>query len=96
MHFCFQEWDYELQLLIKDLTDKNGKMKKKMNPSPESEAGVAYLKITAVYGEFDSFENLKKPTIVTSYLGKTETIQSKSVNTISTLHNVKPVRHILT
>jgi hypothetical protein len=30
------------------------KMKKKMNPSPESEAGIAYLKITAVYGEFDS------------------------------------------
>jgi hypothetical protein len=30
-------------------------MKKKMNPSPESEAGIAYLKITAVYGEFDSW-----------------------------------------
>jgi hypothetical protein len=50
LHFCFQEWNYELQLLKKDLTDKNGKMKmkKKMNPSPESEAGIAYLKITAV------------------------------------------------
>ena len=96
MHFCFQEWDYELQLLKKDLTDRNGKMKKKMNPSPESEAGVAYLKITAVYGEFDSFEDLEKQTKVTSHLGKTEPIKSEWVNTISSLHNVKPVRHILT
>jgi len=87
LHFCFQEWDYELQLLKKDLTDKNGKMKmkKKMNPSPESEAGIAYLKITAVYGEFDSFEDLEKQTKVTSHLGKTETIKSEWVNTISTL-----------
>jgi hypothetical protein len=72
------------------------KMKKKMNPSPESEAGIAYLKITAVYGEVDSFEDLEKQTKVTSHLGKTETIKSEWVNTISTLHNVKPVRHILT
>ena len=71
-------------------------MKKKMNPSPEAEAGVAYLKITAVYGEFDSFEDLGKQTNITSYLGKTETIKSEWVNTIFTLHNVKHVRHILT
>ena len=74
-----EEWNYELQLLKKDLTDKNGKMKmkKKMNPSPESEAGIAYLKITAVYGEFDSFEDLEKQTKVTSHLGKRETIKSE-------------------
>jgi hypothetical protein len=58
---------------------------KQVNPSPESEAGVAYLKITAVYGEFDSFEDLEKQTKVTSHLGKTETIKSEWVNTISTL-----------
>ncbi|CAC5357403.1 unnamed protein product [Mytilus coruscus] len=72
-----EEWENELQLLKKDLTDKNGKIKK-VKPDPETEAGVAFLKMRAVYGKFETFEQLSRPTPVTRCLGKTETIKSSS------------------
>ncbi|XP_052063102.1 uncharacterized protein LOC127702839 [Mytilus californianus] len=75
-----EEWENELQLLKKDLTDKNGKIKK-VKPDPETEAGVAFLKMRAVYGKFETFEQLSRPTPVTRCLGKTETIKSSSSST---------------
>ncbi|CAG2246923.1 unnamed protein product [Mytilus edulis] len=74
------EWENELQLLKKDLTDKNGKIKK-VKPDPETEAGVAFLKMRAVYGKFETFEQLSRPTPVTRCLGKIETVKSRCSST---------------
>lgn len=63
----------------KDLTDKNGKIKK-VKPDPETEAGVAFLKMRAVYGKFETFEQLSRPTPVTRCLGKIETVKSRCVS----------------
>ncbi|XP_071177089.1 titin homolog isoform X3 [Mytilus edulis] len=75
-----EEWENELQLLKKDLTDKNGKIKK-VKPDPETEAGVAFLKMRAVYGKFETFEQLSRPTPVTRCLGKIETVKSRCSST---------------
>ncbi|KAK3100746.1 hypothetical protein FSP39_024595 [Pinctada imbricata] len=70
-----KEWYKELRLLLKDLTDSEGKIKKG-TPDPKSEAGVAFLKIKAVYGRIDTFDVLSRIGLVTRWLDKTRTISS--------------------
>ncbi|XP_048745844.2 uncharacterized protein LOC125658551 isoform X2 [Ostrea edulis] len=68
-----EDWHEELRLLLRDLTDVNGKLKKGA-PDPKSEAGVAFLKIKAVYGKIDKFEVLRHHTNVTKWLDRVKTI----------------------
>ncbi|KAJ8302939.1 hypothetical protein KUTeg_019335 [Tegillarca granosa] len=70
-----KEWHDELKLLLTDLTGADGKIKKNV-PDPQSEAGVAYLKIKAVYGRIDTFEVLSRCNTVTRWLDSTKTISS--------------------
>nr|XP_034336655.1 uncharacterized protein LOC105330416 isoform X4 [Crassostrea gigas] len=68
-----EEWYTELKLLLRDLTDVHGNIKKG-TPDPKSEAGVAFLKIKAVYGKVDRFEALCRQTTVTRWLDEVKTI----------------------
>ncbi|XP_069113087.1 microtubule-associated protein futsch-like [Argopecten irradians] len=70
-----QEWFDELQLLISDLTTADGKLKKHV-PDLDSEAGVAFLKVKAVYGKVDTMAALKRLTAVTRMLDKVKTIKA--------------------
>lgn len=63
---------------MRDLTDVNGKLKKGA-PDPKSEAGVAFLKIKAVYGKIDKFEVLRHHTNVTKWLDRVKTISHSEV-----------------
>lgn len=69
----------ELKLLLRDLTDVHGNIKKG-TPDPKSEAGVAFLKIKAVYGKVDRFEALCRQTTVTRWLDKVKTISHSEVS----------------
>ena len=74
-----QEWNEELRFLLSDLTSADGKIKSYV-PDPDTEAGVAYLKVKAVYGRIDKFENLARISTVTHWLDRTKTIRSMNVN----------------
>ncbi|XP_060079931.1 serine-rich adhesin for platelets-like [Ylistrum balloti] len=70
-----KEWFDELKLLISDLTTADGKLKKSV-PDLESEAGVALLKVKAVYGKVDTVAVLSHLTAVTRMLDKVKTIRA--------------------
>ncbi|XP_066288368.1 uncharacterized protein [Branchiostoma lanceolatum] len=70
-----KEWDDELRLLLTDLIGEDGKAKRK--PDPQSEAGIAWSKIKAVYGRVESYDILSKLPHVRHLLGSTKHI-SKS------------------
>ncbi|CAH1269482.1 NUGGC [Branchiostoma lanceolatum] len=70
-----KEWDDELRLLLTDLVGEDGKAKRK--PDPQSEAGIAWSKIKAVYGRVESYDILSKLPHVRHLLGSTKHI-SKS------------------
>ncbi|XP_078607341.1 uncharacterized protein LOC144879607 [Branchiostoma floridae x Branchiostoma japonicum] len=70
-----KEWDDELRLLLTDLIGEDGKAKRK--PDPQSEAGIAWSKIKAVYGRVESYDVLSKLPHVRHLLGTTKHI-SKS------------------
>ncbi|XP_061188894.1 uncharacterized protein LOC133197070 [Saccostrea echinata] len=75
-----QEWHTELRLLLRDLTDVNGKIKKGI-PDPKSEAGVAFLKIKAVYGKIDTYDVLIRQSVVTRWLDRVRTIAESDPKT---------------
>ncbi|XP_021368917.1 uncharacterized protein LOC110460370 isoform X2 [Mizuhopecten yessoensis] len=70
-----KEWFDELQLLISDLTTADGKLKKSV-PDQDSEAGVAFLKVKAVYGKVDTMAALSRLTAVTRMLDNVKTIRA--------------------
>ncbi|XP_062582804.1 uncharacterized protein LOC134244562, partial [Saccostrea cucullata] len=74
------EWHTELRLLLRDLTDVNGRIKKGI-PDPKSEAGVAFLKIKAVYGRIDTYDVLVRQSVVTRWLDRVRTISHSDPKT---------------
>ncbi|XP_078688013.1 uncharacterized protein LOC144920054 [Branchiostoma floridae x Branchiostoma belcheri] len=70
-----KEWDDELRLLLTDLIGEDGKAKRK--PDPQSEAGIAWSKIKAVYGRVESYNVLSRLPHIRHLLGTTKHI-SKS------------------
>ncbi|XP_062567678.1 nuclear GTPase SLIP-GC-like [Saccostrea cucullata] len=75
-----EEWHTELRLLLRDLTDVNGKIKKGV-PDPKSEAGVAFLKIKAVYGRIDTYDVLVRQSVVTRWLDRVRPISNSDPKT---------------
>ncbi|XP_052090922.1 nuclear GTPase SLIP-GC-like isoform X2 [Mytilus californianus] len=79
-----EEWQKEHDVLIKDMTKNDGTMKNN-RPDEQSEAGVAFLKMRAVYGQFSSLDDLNGDNNITAHLGtmksfKTNTLQEFSYN----------------
>ena len=77
----FQEWNDELRLLLTELTGRDGQVKA-YEPDPQSEAGVAWSKIRAVYGVFKdgvTHEQLTRNRAVTHWLGKIKRISEIDV-----------------
>ncbi|XP_052816315.1 uncharacterized protein LOC128242920 isoform X2 [Mya arenaria] len=72
-----KEWFDELQILLKDLTGLDGKIKKNV-PDPASDAYVSYCKVKAVYGRIDSFEILSRIITVTNWLGRVRVIKANN------------------
>jgi len=76
-----KEWYDELELLLRELTGRNGKVRNSQ-PDVDSAAMVAWSKIRAVYGPFSSdvtLDSLRRYRSVTHWLGKTKSIQLNSV-----------------
>ncbi|XP_060681232.1 uncharacterized protein LOC132815894 isoform X2 [Hemiscyllium ocellatum] len=85
--FTEEEWDKELQLLLRDMSDKNGRLKKR-RPDPNSEASVAYSRVRAVYGKILPYSELKQIQDVTSHLGRTEIIsEAKAMDFLCKVQN---------
>ncbi|VDI66789.1 Hypothetical predicted protein [Mytilus galloprovincialis] len=73
-----EEWQKEYDVLIKDMnkmTKSDGRMKNN-KPDEKSEAGVAFLKMRAVYGQFSSLNDLNGENDITSHLGTTKHFKS--------------------
>lgn len=75
-----EEWQKELEVLFEDLLDGNGNISREVN-NPDSDAGVAYAKIRAVYYKHtredlasSSVESLMKQQHVQNVLGTTQRI----------------------
>ncbi|XP_052090923.1 nuclear GTPase SLIP-GC-like [Mytilus californianus] len=77
-----EEWQEEHDVLIKDITKNDGTMKN-TKPHEQSEAGVAFLKMRAVYGQFSSLDDLKVENIITSHLGKIKNLKSNTLQEFS-------------
>eukprot|EP00698_Gefionella_okellyi_P025647 TRINITY_DN9456_c0_g2_i1.p1 TRINITY_DN9456_c0_g2~~TRINITY_DN9456_c0_g2_i1.p1 ORF type:complete len:1253 (-),score=282.11 TRINITY_DN9456_c0_g2_i1:1602-5360(-) len=78
IHFLSEaEWLQELKLLLTDVIDENGRITVSTDRSPDmrTEAGVAYAKIKAVYGQIDTLENLLRQRDITHNLGTVKTIK---------------------
>ena len=76
-----KEWMEELEVLLKELTGRGGKVRTQQ-PDPDSESAVAWNKIRAVYGPFSADVTLEKfryQRSVTRMLGKTKHISLRSV-----------------
>ena len=76
-----KEWTDELEMLLKELTGRGGKVRTQQ-PDPDTEAAVAWNKIRAVYGPFSAdvtVERLRHQRSVTRMLGKTKHIALRSV-----------------
>lgn len=74
-----QEWMEELQVLLKDLTGRDGTVKNRQ-PDPTSDAFISYCKVKAVYGKIDRFEVLSRLTTVTYWLGRVKVVKSTNVS----------------
>lgn len=76
-----KEWTDELEVLLKELTGRNGKVRTQQ-PDPDTEAAVAWNKIRAVYGPFSTdvtVEKFRHQRSVTRMLGKMKRITLRSV-----------------
>ncbi|XP_076091292.1 nuclear GTPase SLIP-GC-like isoform X2 [Mytilus galloprovincialis] len=73
-----EEWQKEYDVLIKDMTKNDGTMKNN-RPDEQSEAGVAFLKMRAVYGQFSSLSDLNGENDITSHLGTMKHFKSKTL-----------------
>jgi len=76
-----KEWMAELEVLLKELTGRSGKVRTQQ-PDPDSESAVAWSKIRAVYGPFSAdvtLERFRHQRSVTRMLGKTKHIVLRSV-----------------
>lgn len=81
-----KEWYDELQMLLTDLKGLDGQVKARQ-PDPQTEAGVAWSKIRAVYGVFHdgiTLESLKRQRGVTHWLGRTKHVKQTSVSFLVT------------
>jgi hypothetical protein len=68
-------------MLLTDLRGVDGQVKAR-RPDPQTEAGVAWSKIRAVYGVFHdgvTINNLKRQRNVTKWLGRIKHIEDKAV-----------------
>lgn len=77
-----QEWMEELQILLRELTGRSGKVRTQQ-PDQNSDSIVAWSKIRAVYGKFSNsvtLEQLSLQKTVTRWLGKTKHIIHTSVS----------------
>ncbi|ELU13237.1 hypothetical protein CAPTEDRAFT_212491 [Capitella teleta] len=77
-----KEWYNELEMLLTDLQGTDGRVKARQ-PDPQTEAGVAWSKIRAVYGVFQdgiSLNRLKRQRGVTHWLGRTRRIKETSAS----------------
>nr|XP_014344341.1 PREDICTED: nuclear GTPase SLIP-GC-like isoform X2 [Latimeria chalumnae] len=81
--FTEEEWNKELETLITDMKDKSGRFKKHC-PDPETEAGIAYSRVMAVYGKIAEIHELKQIQDVTCYLGTVKHISEKQVTNFRT------------
>ncbi|KAH7364551.1 putative GTPase SLIP-GC [Rhexocercosporidium sp. MPI-PUGE-AT-0058] len=75
------DWEKDLRISLKELIDANGQVSRECT-NPESEAGVAYAKIKAVYPSWtrdelahSSVEDLMKEDCVRNVLGTTKKIE---------------------
>jgi len=76
-----KEWMDELQILLKELTGRNGKIRTQQ-PDRDTEAAVAWNKIRAVYGLFSAdatLDTFRCRRSVTCMLGRTKQIARRSV-----------------
>lgn len=78
--YFVKEWEQELQILLRDLTDRDGKLRT-VPPKVDTDTYVSYMKVKAVYKKIDTLENLSQITEVTECLGKTLLVESDSVST---------------
>ena len=82
--FLLQEWDDELQLLIKDMTGDDG-----YNDDLDAanrKVRAVYGDVKAVHGDVKSLEKLKEQRTITQWLGKVLTVTKSNVS-------FKPVRN---
>lgn len=80
--FVDQEWMEELEILLRELTGRSGKVRTQQ-PDQNSDSIVAWSKIRAVYGKFSNsvtLEQLSQQKTVTRWLGKTKHIIHTSVS----------------
>ncbi|XP_076089970.1 uncharacterized protein LOC143062003 [Mytilus galloprovincialis] len=77
-----EEWQKEYDVLIKDMTKNDGTMKT-YRSDEQSEAGVAILKMRAVYGQFSSLDDLNGENDITSHLGTMKNIKSNTLKEFS-------------
>jgi len=92
------EWIDELQVLLKELTGRSGKLRTGQ-PDPDTEAAVAWNKIRAVYGPFSAdmtLEKFRRQRSVTQMLGKTKHIALRTVICIVLLINIVVIFHLHT
>lgn len=80
------EWEKDLRISLKELIDANGQVSRECN-NPESEAGVAYAKIKAVYPSWtkdelarSSVEELMAEDCVRNVLGTTKNIEKSQAD----------------
>jgi len=76
-----KEWMDELEVLLKELTGRSGKVRTQQ-PDPDTESAVAWNKIRAVYGPFSAdvtLEMFRRQRSVTRMLGTTKHIARHSV-----------------
>ncbi|XP_046559354.1 uncharacterized protein LOC124268438 [Haliotis rubra] len=82
IHFLSkEEWQEELEVLLKDLTKRDGSLQT-AQPDPTSEAGVAYAKVKAVYGKVRQMKVLLKQTQITQWLSRVKTISVQSAKAL--------------
>ena len=67
-----------MKLLKGDVTTKKGRLIQ-VNFDPETDAGVTFRKMRAVYGKFNTLKDICRTTAVTRHLGKTETVTASMV-----------------
>ena len=62
------------------MTKNDGTLKRNSKADEQTPAGVAFLKMRAVYGPFTSVADLEKETSITSHLGRKIVFRDDSVS----------------